>query len=269
MRIHLTNHDVDVQGKTLGRGAYGQVRTSRERRANKQVAIKKLQAREDGQEAGCQEIRIFSAISANDEEDLRLCCRILDHFAYRRQIHVVMDVYGPSLDSILRNTRDLPLTSSEIKHIAKQMFSSVAFLHDIGIIHTDLKLENILGNKARQRTQRTMDIRIVDFGLAVTVLPEGGRYSHLITTCYYRSPEVFLEVGWSIAADIWSIGCILVELVTGRPLFHTTDAVEHLAMMQHVCGHAVDRQMVKKVYQNARSNALDTSDSYVSSTAAA
>lgn len=56
-------------------------------------------------------------------------------------------------------------------------------------------------------------------------------HSPLINTRQYRSPEVILDIGWSFASDVWSLGCILIELYTGKLLFGTHDHLEHLAMI--------------------------------------
>mgnify|MGYP005734442977 FL=1 len=58
----------------------------------------------------------------------------------------------------------------------------------------------------------------------------------MVSTRHYRAPEVILGLGWSFPCDIWSVGCIVVELATGEALFQTHDNLEHLAMMERVLG---------------------------------
>ena len=57
-----------------------------------------------------------------------------------------------------------------------------------------------------------------------------------MSTRHYRAPEVILGLGWGHSCDLWSVGCILVELVTGVVLFNTHDNLEHLAMMERILG---------------------------------
>ncbi len=68
--------------------------------------------------------------------------------------------------------------------------------------------------------------------------------THIVNTRQYRAPEVILELGWSTPSDIWSLGCLLAELLTGNLLFSTHDSLEHLAMMERCVGPFPSR-MVK------------------------
>ena len=61
-------------------------------------------------------------------------------------------------------------------------------------------------------------------------------HSGTVSTRHYRAPEVILEHDWSYACDLWSIGCIMFELLTGVTMFQTHSNFEHLCMMQHILG---------------------------------
>lgn len=76
-------------------------------------------------------------------------------------------------------------------------------------------------------------IKLIDFGSATF---EAHHHSAVISTRHYRAPEVILGLGWTYPCDLWSIGCILVELYTGQALFQTHENLEHLAMMNTVLG---------------------------------
>ncbi len=73
---------------------------------------------------------------------------------------------------------------------------------------------------------------------------EDKHKTHIINTRQYRAPEVILELGWSTPSDIWSLGCLLYELLTGNLLFGTHESLEHLAMMERCVGKFPSR-MVK------------------------
>jgi dual-specificity kinase len=82
------------------------------------------------------------------------------------------------------------------------------------------------------------EIRVIDFGGSTF---DGDYHSSVINTRQYRAPEVILgsaqvELGWDSSSDLWSLGCILVELYTGELLFPTHKDSEHLAMMRKVLG---------------------------------
>jgi dual-specificity kinase len=74
---------------------------------------------------------------------------------------------------------------------------------------------------------------VIDFG---STTYDQLDQSYVVSTRHYRAPEVILGLGWSYPCDIWSVGCILVELCTGEALFQTHENLEHLAMMERVFG---------------------------------
>ena len=88
-------------------------------------------------------------------------------------------------------------------------------------------------SKRTKRVLRRTDIQLIDFGSAVQ---RGDRHSSTVSTRHYRAPEVVMGLDWNQEIDIWSIGCILVELYTGVPLFQTHDDCEHLRMMEIILG---------------------------------
>ncbi|KAJ8468431.1 hypothetical protein ONZ51_g9649 [Trametes cubensis] len=138
----------------------------------------------------------------------------------------------------------------------QQLLGSVAFLHELHLIHTDLKPENILlvnndyqvvqvptsskrGAPTRnKRILQSTDIRLIDFGSATF---EDEYHSSVVSTRHYRAPEIILGLGWSFPCDAFSLGCILVEFYTGVALFQTHDNLEHLAMMEQVMGKMPER----------------------------
>lgn len=89
------------------------------------------------------------------------------------------------------------------------------------------------GVDPKSRILTNTDIRLIDFGSATF---EQDYHSSVVSTRHYRAPEIILGMGWSYPCDIWSIGCILVEFLTGDALFQTHDNLEHLAMMVVVLG---------------------------------
>lgn len=82
-------------------------------------------------------------------------------------------------------------------------------------------------------TRRPLDCRVklIDFGSATF---EDDEHCSLINTRQYRAPEVILQTGWSMPSDVWSLGCILMELYTGVLLFRTHEHMEHVAMIEKI-----------------------------------
>ena len=259
--------------RLLGQGTFGKVVQARDKRRNKLVAIKIIRSVQKYRDASKIELRVLATLKANDEENRNRCIHLRDCFDYRGHICIVMDLLGQSVFDFLKSNNFVPFPNSQIQHFARQLFTSVAFLHDLNLIHTDLKPENILlcqndyqtftynrkipsssSTISRQATQRKVlldtEIRLIDFGSATF---QDEYHSSVVSTRHYRAPEIILGLGWSYPCDIWSIGCILVEFFTGDALFQTHDNLEHLAMMENVVNARIDTTLVSQVNRMIRS----------------
>lgn len=265
--------------RLLGQGTFGKVVEAQDRRRNKQVAVKIIRSVQKYRDASRIELRVLATLKANDEENRNRCIHLRDCFDYRGHICIVMDLLGQSVFDFLKGNGFVPFPNSQIQSFARQLFTSVAFLHDLNLIHTDLKPENILlcnnsyqtftynrripsssttinRNATQRRVLLDTEIRLIDFGSATF---EDEYHSSVVSTRHYRAPEIILGLGWSFPCDIWSIGCILVEFFTGDALFQTHDNLEHLAMMEAVVGKRIDPYLVQNVNKmssrNSSSNA--------------
>eukprot|EP00920_Eleutheroschizon_duboscqi_P019038 GHVT01045166.1.p1 GENE.GHVT01045166.1~~GHVT01045166.1.p1 ORF type:complete len:181 (+),score=9.43 GHVT01045166.1:123-665(+) len=83
------------------------------------------------------------------------------------------------------------------------------------------------------RRPKRADVKIIDFGSATF---EDEYHCSIINTRQYRAPEVIMDLGWNMSSDVWSLGCILIELYTGVLLFKTHEHLEHLAMVERIIG---------------------------------
>lgn len=233
--------------KLLGQGTFGKVIQCYDRLKKDYCAIKVIRAIQKYRDASMIELRVLRTLSENDPDNINKCIHMRDCFDYRNHICIVMSLLGISVFDFLKSNNFIPFPPSHIQHFAYQLFTSVAFLHDINLIHTDLKPENILlvhsdfrtipySKKPGLKTKRLLnntEIRLIDFGSATF---EDEYHSSVVSTRHYRAPEIILGMGWSYPCDIWSIGCILIEFFTGEALFQTHDNLEHLSMMEIICG---------------------------------
>ncbi|KAI9880265.1 MAG: dual specificity protein kinase kns1 [Pleopsidium flavum] len=268
--------------RLLGQGTFGKVVEAYDRRKGTKCAIKIIRSVQKYRDASRIELRVLSTLSHNDKENRNKCIHLRDCFDFRNHICIVTDLLGQSVFDFLKANAFVPFPSSQIQSFARQLLTSVAFLHDLNLIHTDLKPENILmvSNSyqtftynrqipsssttiQRQARQRRVlldtEIRLIDFGSATF---DDEYHSSVVSTRHYRAPEIILNLGWSFPCDIWSIGCILVEFFTGDALFQTHDNLEHLAMMEAVCGGKLDARLVKQVQQGGRGSNANQAAKY-------
>ncbi|MCJ1352928.1 MAG: dual specificity protein kinase kns1 [Icmadophila ericetorum] len=258
--------------RLLGQGTFGKVVEAYDKRKRTKCAIKIIRSVQKYRDASRIELRVLSTLSQNDQDNRNKCIHLRDCFDYRNHICIVTDLLGQSVFDFLKANSFVPFPSSQIQSFARQLLTSVAFLHDLNLIHTDLKPENILlvhnayqtftynrsiptSSTTTQRNARQRkvlldtEIRLIDFGSATF---DDEYHSSVVSTRHYRAPEIILNLGWSYPCDIWSIGCILVEFFTGDALFQTHDNLEHLAMMESVCSGRIDAKLVRAVMNTGR-----------------
>ena len=125
---------------------------------------------------------------------------------------------------------------SLIKRFAIQILISLYYMREHNIVHCDLKPENILLRKINKS-----GIKIIDFGSGCF---EDQKIYTYIQSRFYRAPEIVLGIPYNAAIDMWSFGCILAELVTGRPLFPAIDEKELLEWILIRIGH-MPEHMIK------------------------
>ncbi|KAI8330773.1 kinase-like domain-containing protein [Chlamydoabsidia padenii] len=225
--------------RILGQGTFGRVIECYDRLRRDRCAIKVIRSIKKYRDASTIEIRILKTLHDHDRDNIYQCIELYEWFEYENHICMVFALMGPSLFDYLKSNRFKPFSLGQIQDFAIQLFTSVEFLHRLKLIHTDLKPENILLVNQPEKTNssskvlKNTDIRLIDFGSATF---ENEYHAEVVSTRHYRAPEIILDIGWSFPCDIWSIGCMLVEFLTGEPLFQTHDDLEHLAMMEAVLG---------------------------------
>ncbi|KAI8072317.1 kinase-like domain-containing protein [Gongronella butleri] len=233
--------------RLLGQGTFGRVVECFDRKQRTYCAIKIIRSVQKYRDASHVEIKILNRLKTQDPSNRNKCIHLREWFDYENHICMVFDLFDLSIFDFLKSNNFRPFPLIHIQQIAKQLLTSIAFLHSLKVIHTDIKPENILlvssaavSQSSNSKTDtppyltlKSTDIRVIDFGSATD---EKGPNCTVVSTRHYRAPEIILGTGWSYPCDIWSIGCVLVEMFTGNALFQTHDNLEHLAMMESVLG---------------------------------
>jgi serine/threonine protein kinase len=170
-----------------------------------------------------------------------------DYFYYNEHMVMVCDLLKSNLYEFGKQQRRAGLpnyfTIPRVRSIAHQVVTALSFTHKLGMIHNDLKPENILF----ESTTRCL-VRVIDFGSSCF---NEDKLSSYVQSRSYRAPEVFLGADYDGRIDVWSLGCILVELLTQDVLFQSSSIPEMLARIVETCG-AVPQALV------ARSRHADT-----------
>lgn len=211
----------------LGRGGMGDVYKARDIALNRWVAIKLLSSQ-----------MTSDSLQRFQQEGRALCYVVHQNIAAVHSIaltddqrpYIVMEfVDGKPLSKIIRE--ESPLSPFWVLHMISQVCSALAPLHAAGIIHRDLKPDNIL---IAQNADGKDLVKIVDFGIAkdLTSGQELTQPGFVVGTPLYLSPERYTASETDARSDIYSLGCVLFEMLTGRPPFEGSSKLE--IMRKHV-----------------------------------
>lgn len=148
-----------------------------------------------------------------------------------KKVFVVMEYCENDVKSLLED-RKLKFTHAHVKRMAKQLLSAVAYMHECWVMHRDLKTSNLL------YSNQDGQLKVCDFGLARTFSSATNNYTSWVVTMWYRAPELLLGTdSYNQAVDIWSVGCILAELILREPLFCGKNEMDQLEKIFAVLGN--------------------------------
>jgi len=147
-------------------------------------------------------------------------------------LNLVMEYIPETIHRTLRNhtkaKKLVPIMYTKV--YMYQVCRAIAYIHSLGICHRDIKPQNLLLNT------RTHDVKLCDFGSA-KVLVKGEANVAYICSRYYRAPElVFEATEYTTKIDVWSLGCVMAELLLGNPLFPGDSGVDQLIEIIKILG---------------------------------
>eukprot|EP00184_Porphyridium_aerugineum_P004093 CAMPEP_0184694410 /NCGR_PEP_ID=MMETSP0313-20130426/2385_1 /TAXON_ID=2792 /ORGANISM="Porphyridium aerugineum, Strain SAG 1380-2" /LENGTH=422 /DNA_ID=CAMNT_0027152701 /DNA_START=530 /DNA_END=1798 /DNA_ORIENTATION=+ len=216
--------------KPLGTGAYGVVCSANDLVTNKKVAIKKIvDAFDDITDLKriLREIRLMRALSHENLLGLADLDRPPNYGMFT-DIYMITELMDTDLAKLL--SRKEKLLDDQCKYFVYQMVRAMKYLHSAKVLHRDLKPANVLVNA-------NCDLKICDFGLARYLDPEDtGEKTDYVVTRWYRAPELMLSHHYTNAIDMWSIGCIMGEMLTGKVMFPGKDVKNQLELICEVTG---------------------------------
>lgn len=218
----------------LGEGAYGIVALAVHLPTKTKVAIKKIEPFE--RPLFClrtlREIKLLRKFN-NHENIIRLYdLQKPSSFATFNEVYLIQEYMPSDLHNIIQTH---VLSDQHVQFFIYQILKGLKLIHSAKVIHRDLKPSNILVNE-------NCDLKICDFGLARvdSVNYRTDKISSLteyVATRWYRAPEIMLNVSnYTTAIDLWSVGCILFELLIYRAIFPGADYINQLKLIFEILG---------------------------------
>ncbi|XP_040986796.1 mitogen-activated protein kinase homolog MMK2-like [Juglans microcarpa x Juglans regia] len=231
--------------RPIGRGAYGIVCAAVNSDTHQEVAIKKIGNAFDNiidAKRTLREIKLLSHMNHENVIFIKDVIRPPKKEAFN-DVYIVYELMDTDLHQIIRS--DQPLTDDHCQYFLYQLLRGLKYVHSAHVLHRDLKPSNLLLNA-------NCDLKIGDFGLARTT-SETDFMTEYVVTRWYRAPELLLNCSeYTAAIDVWSVGCILGEIVTREPLFPGKDYVHQLRLITELLGSPDDASLGFLRSDNAR-----------------
>ncbi|KAE9595747.1 putative protein kinase CMGC-DYRK-PRP4 family [Lupinus albus] len=177
-----------------------------------EVAIKIIRSNDTMYKAGMDESVILKKLVGADPDDKRHCVRFLSCFKYRNHLCLVFESLHMNLREVLKKFgRNIGLKLTAVRTYAKQLFIALKHLRNCGVLHCDIKPDNMLVNEAKNV------LKLCDFGNAM--FAGKNEVTPYLVSRFYRAPEIILGLTYDHPLDMWSVGCCLYELYSGKVLF--------------------------------------------------
>ncbi|KAG8431623.1 hypothetical protein GDO86_017882 [Hymenochirus boettgeri] len=220
----------------LGRGTFGQVVKCWRRGTNEVVAVKILKNHPSYARQGQIEMGILARLSNENADEFNFV-RAYECFQHRNHTCLVFEMLEQNLYDFLKQNKFSPLPLKVIRAILQQVATALKKLKSLGLIHADLKPENIMLVDPIRQPYR---VKVIDFGSASYV--SKTVCSTYLQSRYYRAPEVILGLPFCEAIDMWSLGCVIAELFLGWPLYpgaQEYDQIRYISQTQGLPGESL------------------------------
>ncbi|CAH8574640.1 unnamed protein product [Schistosoma bovis] len=227
--------------KPLGKGSFGHVVHAVDHCTKKQVAIKIVKSEARFTRQAVEEIRILKALNGQQNDGEFNVVHLVDHFIFRGHVCMVFELLYINLYELICRNNFKGFSQSLVRKLTYGILCCLELLYRNKVIHCDLKPENIL-----LRRPGKSKIKVIDFGSSCYINECPYNY---IQSRFYRAPEIILGLPYGTPIDMWSLGCILAEFITGEPLFPGEDAFDQLACIMEILG-IPPMQMIKKGSQS-------------------
>ncbi|KAM6429640.1 cyclin-dependent kinase-like 2 [Rhynochetos jubatus] len=215
----------------VGEGSYGVVTKCRNKESGQIVAVKKFLESEDDavvRKIAVREVKLLKQLRHENLVNLLEVCK------KKKRWYLVFEFVD---HTVLDDLEAFPngLDYSRVRKYLFQIIRGIAFCHSHNIIHRDIKPENILVSQSGV-------VKLCDFGFARTLAASGEAYTDYVATRWYRAPELLVgDIKYGRAVDIWAIGSLITEMLTGEPLFPGDSDIDQLYHITKCLGNLIPR----------------------------
>jgi len=223
----------------LGSAAFSRAIQCYDLHTKELVCIKIIKNNKDYFDQSLDEIKLLRYINSRGDPDEHHVVRLYEFFYYKEHLFLVCELLRDNLYEYSKfnreNEEELYFTIPRLQKISRQLLKGLHYIHNLQLIHCDLKPENIL-----IKSYSRCEVKIIDFGSSCFV------YDHLcsyVQSRTYRAPEVIFGLPYTEKIDVWSLGCILAELHTGKVLFSNTSIQTMIARIIAICGDIPDKMI--------------------------
>ena len=197
-----------------------------------EVCLKVIKNTKDYFDQSLDEIKILQLLKDTGRAKENNIVEMKSYFYHREHLVIVTELLRQNLyefgKSIAESEGPLYFTRTRLSHIIRQCLTALKFVHELGLMHCDIKPENILLCSYSRAL-----VKVIDFGSSSFVT---DRQSSYIQSRSYRAPEVILGLPYDGKIDIWSLGCVVAEMYTNEVTFQNDSEVSMLSRIEAICG---------------------------------
>ena len=214
---------------------------------HEEVCLKVIKNTKDFFDQSLDEIKILELLRQTGKCHEKFIVEMKTFFYHREHLVIVTELLRQNLfefgKSIIESDSEPYFTLKRLCFMTRQCLLALEFVHGLGLVHSDIKPENILLSSYSRAI-----IKIIDFGSSCYLT---DRQSSYIQSRSYRAPEVVLGLPYNGKIDMWSLGCVVCEMFTGEVTFQNDTIVSMLSRIEAICG-AFPRHMIAQGRQSAQ-----------------
>ncbi|XP_046880250.1 pre-mRNA processing factor 4Bb [Hypomesus transpacificus] len=233
----------DVYGYT-GQGVFSNVIRARDTaRAGQEVAVKIIRNNELMQKTGLKELEFLKKLNDADPDDKFHCLRLFRHFYHKQHLCLVFEPLSMNLREVLKKYgKDVGIHIKAVRSYIQQLFLALKLLKRCNILHADIKPDNILVNESKTI------LKLCDFGSASHVADND--ITPYLVSRFYRAPEIIIGKPYDYGIDMWSVGCTLYELYTGKILFPGSSNNHMIKLAMDLKGKMPNKMIRKGLFKD-------------------